>query len=202
MFVFSVIQKYHGQYYLLGEIRDIGETGLTVKFGQEELVFWPFESISEDTEILSQEFARWKEANDPLPTIEFVKAKAKEIQQALDAAVKVADTAAWSAEINQQNRRKSAERALEAVQMEAKKREEEGSNPFSRKKCNPRMETNVMDTTIRMRGPEAPKPPLDLFDAHNFDIEIDVNTDTMGMDVSSPAIPAPITRSSTSSHRK
>ena len=44
----------------------------------------------------------------------------------------------------------------------------------------------------------------DLFDAHNFDIEIDVNTDTMGLDVPNAAIPAPITvkPSSTSSDRK
>ena len=68
----------------MGEILDIGEKGLTLKFGQEQWEIFPFEAISEETDILSQEFARWKEANIPLPTIEFVKAKAKEIKQAVN----------------------------------------------------------------------------------------------------------------------
>merc|ERR550532_1037989 len=265
---------------------------------------------------MPQEFAKWKEAceeaNVPLPTIEFVKAKAKEIKQAVNynytsddidkivaqkekfqrhpinyamtkaRLVKEKDMAlangqneaaaefekklddleeraeeldkkrtasissvAW---VNRQNRKKNLEKAEMALQMEAKKRAEEGSNPFSRKKCNPRMVTKtslekqkvekenvvkVADTSVTMkRKPEEGESASndagdktstdkgkkkakfgcgynamqkeDLFDAHNFDIEIDVNTETMGVDVSSPAIPAPITikPSSTSSDRK
>ena len=47
---------------------------------------------------------------------------------------------AW---VNRQNRKKNLEKAEKALQMEAKKRAEEGQNPFSRKKCNPRMVTKT-----------------------------------------------------------
>ena len=251
---------------------------------------------------MPQEFAKWKEAceeaNVPLPTIEFVKSKAKEIKQAVNynytsddidkivaqkekfqrnpinyamtkaRLIKERDIASANGQeeavaefqrklddleeraeeldkkrtstisnvayVNKQNREKNLKKAEEALIMEAKKRATEGANPFSRKKCNPRMVTKttlekqklekenvvkVSDTSVSMkRKPEETEGeqsndnsgdknkkkakfgmglPLamqkeDLFDAHNFDIEIDVNTDTMGVDVSSPAIPAPI----------
>merc|ERR1712062_791559 len=60
--------------------------GLKLKFGKQERVF-RLEFIS-NQHIMPQEFAKWKEAceeaNVPLPTIEFVKAKAKEIKQAVN----------------------------------------------------------------------------------------------------------------------
>ena len=252
---------------------------------------------------MPQEFAKWKEAceeaNVPLPTIESVKAKAKEIKQAMNYSytsddidkivsqkekfqrhpvnyamakarlIKEKDIAAANgmddqaneyenklkeledraeeldkkrtatissvALVNDRNRKENLKKAEEALLAEAKKRAEEGSNPFSRKKCNPRMVTKTLlekkkvekENVVRVAETSVPvkrKPeeddksgsaaggdsdkakkkakfgtglPLamqkeDLFDAHNFDIEIDVNTDNMGVDVSSPAIPAPI----------
>ena len=286
-----------GKVYIVGKQRT--NIGLKLKFGKQERVF-RLEFIS-NQHIMPQEFAKWKEAceeaNVPLPTIESVKSKAKEIKQAMnynytsddidkivaqkekfqrhptnyamtkarlikekDIAVangqdeqaneyenrlkeledraeeldkKRTATISTVALVNDRNRKKNLEKAEAALLAEAKKRADEGANPFSRKKCNPRMVTKTLlekkkvekenvvkvaetsvtakrkpddeDKSDRAGDSEKAKKkakfgsglPLamqkeDLFDAHNFDIEIDVNTDNMGVDVSSPAIPAPI----------
>ena len=73
-----------GKIYIVGKQRT--NAGLKLKFGKQERVF-RLEFIS-NQHIMPQEFAKWKEAceeaNVPLPTIEFVKAKAKEIKQAVN----------------------------------------------------------------------------------------------------------------------
>ena len=73
-----------GKIYIVGKQRT--NVGLKLKFGKQERVF-RLEFIS-NQHIMPQEFAKWKEAceeaNVPLPTIEFVKAKAKEIKQAVN----------------------------------------------------------------------------------------------------------------------
>ena len=98
---------------------------------------------------------------------------------------------AW---VNRQNRKKNLEKAEMALQMEAKKRAEEGSNPFSRKKCNPRMVTKtslekqkvekenvvkVADTSVTMkRKPEEGESASDpefLYETHgNININIEL----------------------------
>ena len=54
-----------------------------------------------------------------------------------------------TARINKINREINFEKAEIALQMEAKKRAEEGQNPFSRKKCNHRMVTKTTRTLLQ-----------------------------------------------------
>eukprot|EP00096_Caligus_rogercresseyi_P006787 TRINITY_DN2363_c0_g1_i1.p1 TRINITY_DN2363_c0_g1~~TRINITY_DN2363_c0_g1_i1.p1 ORF type:complete len:727 (-),score=351.01 TRINITY_DN2363_c0_g1_i1:190-2370(-) len=106
--------------------------------------------------------------------------------------------------INDRNRKDNVRKAEEAINNEIRLKKIHGGeapNPFRRHKCNPRMVTKnkdevdappkddaataktVQDTTIivgptptKKRKLEPKKEKTDLFDAHNFDIEIDVDT--------------------------
>ena len=124
--------------------------------------------------------------------------------------------------INDRNRKANVSKAEEAIRIEMKREKIEGkvSNPFKRRKCNPRMVTKVTENddseivkenqenkelkkkTDQMKAAGASKDSLgkqgkkndhendnytngavagkeDLFDAHNFDIEIDVDTNVV-----------------------
>ena len=126
--------------------------------------------------------------------------------------------------INDRNRKRNVLKAEQAIQEEIKRKEIEGveDNPFTRRKCNPRMvtkntggdneaitsemlarlaaeklkEKENKDSAADKRKAEeeekaaaaAKKPKLekakskeDLFDAHNFDIEIDVGAALSGV---------------------
>merc|ERR1712179_676906 len=125
--------------------------------------------------------------------------------------------------INDRNRKANVSKAEEAIRIEMKREKIEGkvSNPFKRRKCNPRMVTKVTRNdeeaemikeekennemkrkADQMKASAASKDTLgkhvkkndhdndnhtngtvagkeDLFDAHNFDIEIDVDTNVV-----------------------
>lgn len=121
--------------------------------------------------------------------------------------------------INDRNRKANVSKAEEAIRIEMKREKKEGkvSNPFKRRKCNPRMVTKVteqdeeqilireekenqklkrkLENSVILSAPNE-KTALkvdevdghangtgsgkeDLFDAHNFDIEIDVDTNVV-----------------------
>ena len=158
--------------------------------------------------------------------------KAKELEEKLNELEERAEeldkkrtsTISTVALINDRNRKANVSKAEEAIRNEMRRNRLEGqeSNPFTRRKCNPRMVTkpSIQSSQDLLKALAAEKenqekqkaaaaaaaaaeakgnePPMkkakteenskeDLFDAHDFDIEIDVDTN-VGPSVTNPQL--------------